>query len=347
MASPPPLGTRQARVLRALVRDYIRTGEPIGSGTLAGRHRLGVSAATIRNDMALLEELGYLTHPHTSAGRLPTDLGYRFYVDTLGGLPRLSESQRQVIAASIDERVADVEDVMRRTAHLLSRMTHYAAVALSPTLERTRVVRADLVWLGQGALLVVVSDSGGVDKRMLELPEGADAETVQRAAEVTESFSGLTYPEARARALVRAREAGEPDRAILAAVAEAFHGLEREPASEHVFIGGVGNIAREEVFEHRDTLRRLFDALDEEATILRFLRGLAAEEGGITVRIGRENPLAAMREASVVVSWYRVGDRPAGSIAVIGPTRMEYPTAMSTVAAVARRLSDVIEALGG
>src|SRR5919106_5143056 len=256
MASPPPpLGTRQARVLRALVRDYIRTGEPIGSGTLAGRHRLGVSAATIRNDMALLEELGYLTHPHTSAGRLPTDLGYRFYVDTLGGLPRLSESQRKVIAASIDERVADVEDVMRRTAHVLSRMTHYAALALSPTLERTRVVRADLVWLGPGALLLVVSDSGRVDKRMLDVPEGADAETVQRASDVAASFRGLTYPEARARALVQAREASGPDQALLGAVADAFHDLDREPTREHVFIGGVGNIAREEDFQRRDTLQ--------------------------------------------------------------------------------------------
>jgi heat-inducible transcriptional repressor len=330
-----------------VVRDYIRTGEPIGSGTLAGRHRLGVSAATIRNDMARLEQLGYLTHPHTSAGRLPTDLGYRFYVDTLGGLPPLSESHRRAIAASIDERVADVEDVMRRTAHLLSRMTHYAALALSPTVERTRVVRADLVWIGPGALLVVISDPGRVDKRMLDLPGEADEETVRRVSDVTASFGGLTYPEARARALVRAREAAQAERAILGAVAEAFRDLEQEPGREHVFIGGVGNIAREEVFQHRETLRLLFDALDEEATILRFLRELATDEGDITVRIGRENPLAAMREASVVVSWYRVGDRPAGSIAVIGPTRMEYPTAMSTVAAVARRLSAVVEALGG
>jgi heat-inducible transcriptional repressor len=347
MTAPPELGSRQARVLRAVVRDHIRTGEPIGSSALAARHRLGVSAATIRNDMALLEELGYLTHPHTSAGRLPTDLGYRFYVDTLEGLPRLSESQRRAIAASIDERVADVEDVMRRTAHLLSRMTHYAAVAHSPTFERTHVVRADLVWMGTGALLLIVSDTGRVDKRMLDLPDGADVETVQRVADVTATFQGLTYPEARARALVKSREAVEPERAILAAVAQAFQELEREPATEHVFVGGVGNIAREEVFQHRDTLRMLFEALDEEATILRFLREVAAEDQDVTVRIGHENRLAAMREASVVVAWYRVGDRPAGSIAVIGPTRMEYPSAMSTVSAVAHRLSDVIEALGG
>lgn len=347
MAASASLGSRQARVLRAVVRDHIRTGEPIGSSTLAGRYRLGVSAATIRNDMALLEELGYLTHPHTSAGRLPTDLGYRFYVDTLGGLPKLSESQRQVIAASIDERVADVEDVMRRTAHVLSRMTHYAAVALSPTLGRTHVVRADLVWLGPGALLLLVSDSGRVDKRMLDLPDGADEETVKRVSDVTATFSGLTYPEARARALVRSREAVDPERAILGAVADAFRELELEPSREHVFLGGVGNIAREEVFQHRDTLRMLFETLDEEATILRFLRELTTDDEDITVRIGQENRLAAMREASVVVAWYRVGDRPAGSIAVIGPTRMEYPTAMSTVAAVARRLTDVIEALGG
>jgi heat-inducible transcriptional repressor len=297
--------------------------------------------------MALLEELGYLTHPHTSAGRLPTDLGYRFYVDTLGGLPKLSEPQRRVIAASIDERVADVEDVMRRTAHVLSRMTHYAAVALSPTVGRTHVVRADLVWLGPGALLLLVSDSGRVDKRMLDLPDGADEETVQRVSDVTATFKGLTYPEARARALARSREAVESERAILGAVADAFRELELEPSREHVFLGGVANIAREEVFQHRDTLRMLFEALDEEATILRFLRELTTDDEDIAVRIGTENRLAAMREASVVVAWYRVGDRPAGSIAVIGPTRMEYPSAMSTVAAVARRLTEVIETLGG
>jgi heat-inducible transcriptional repressor len=330
-----------------VVRDHIRTGEPIGSSALAGRHRLGVSAATIRNDMSLLEELGYLTHPHTSAGRLPTDYGYRFYVDTLGGLPQLSESQRRVIADSIDQRVADVEDVMRRTAHLLSKMTHYAAVAHSPTLERTHVVRADVIWLDPGALLLIVSDTGRVDKRMLDLPEDADAETVNRVADVTATLRGLTYPEARARALAKSGEAPGAERAVLAAVAEAFQELEGEPADEHVFVGGVGNIAREEVFQHRDTLRMLFEALDEEATILRFLQEMATEDEDITVRIGQENRLAAMREASVVVAWYRVGDRPAGSIAVIGPTRMEYPTAMSTVAAVARRLSDVIEGLGG
>jgi heat-inducible transcriptional repressor len=345
MISEGALGSRQARVLRAVVRDYIRTGEPVGSGAVARRHRLRVSPATIRNDMAVLEAGGYLTHPHTSAGRVPTDLGYRFYVDTLEELPRLSEAQRRAIAASIDQHVADVEEVMRRTAHVLSRMTRYAAVALSPILERRRVVRADLVWLGSGALLLVVSDTGRVDKRMVNLPAGADAETVRRVSEVTTELRALTYSEARIRAMVRAREADEPDRGVLQAVADAFRDLEEEPVAEHVFIGGVGNIAREEVFERRDTLTRLFEALDEEATILRLLRGLAREED-ITVLIGSENAFAAMREASVVVSRYTVSDRPAGSIAVIGPTRMEYPTAMSTVAAVARRLSDVIESLG-
>jgi heat-inducible transcriptional repressor len=170
---------------------------------------------------------------------------------------------------------------------------------------------------------------------------------VRRVADVTATLRGLTYPDARARALAKSGEAVGAERPILAAVAEAFQELEGEPADEHVFVGGVGNIAREEVFQHRDSLRMLFEALDEEATILRFLREMATDDEDITVRIGRENRLAAMREASVVVAWYRVGDRPAGSIAVIGPTRMEYPTAMSTVAAVAHRLSDVIEGLGG
>ena len=340
------LDDRRTRILRAIVREYIRSGEPVGSGSLAGRYRLNVSAATIRNDMAALEDLGFLVQPHTSAGRIPTDSGYRFYVDTLGNLPRLPEAQRRAIVATLDDRAADVEDLMRRTAHVLAEMTNYAAVALPPVVERGGMVRADLVPLGTGALLLVVTDTGRVDRRALELPGLSDA--VDRVSRVlAERFGGLTYGKARDRARAMALEAAEGDREVLAAVAEAFADLERDPHDEHVFIGGVGNIAGEEAFEQRETLRRLFDALDEEATILRFLHRLAAEADDLAVRIGRENRLAAMSEASVVIARYRVGASPVGAIAVIGPTRMEYGSAMAAALAVARRLSDVVHPFAG
>jgi heat-inducible transcriptional repressor len=341
----PKLDARRTRVLRAVVRDHIRTGEPVGSGSLARRYGLKVSPATIRNDMSALEELGYLIQPHTSAGRVPTDLGYRFFVDTLPEIPRLSDAQRRVVASALDETVADVEDLMRRTAHVLAEMTNYAAVALPPLLERGGMVRADLVPVGTGALLLVVTDTGRVDRRFLEL---ADPGAVHRVSGVlAEFFGGLSYGEARERAVAMARQAPPDERHVLTVVAQAFAELNREPEEEHLFIGGVANIAGEEGFERRETLRRVFGALDEEATILRFLHRLTEEEEDLAVRIGQENEMAAMREASVVVARYGAGDRPAGTIAVIGPTRMQYPAAMSAVRAVARRLSRVVQGLRG
>ena len=249
MSAPGSLGERKAAVLAAVVADYIRTGEPVGSASVAKKHRLGVSSATVRNDMAALEELGYLRQPHTSAGRIPTDLGYRYYVDALPRWPSLPQRQERLIQAFFVGAPPDPQEVVRGTAILLSRLTRYGAVA-------------------------------------------------------------------------------------------------QQPRSQHVVIGGAANIVSEETFERRDTVRRLLEALEEEDAVLRLLGALALEDD-VAVRIGHENPVAAMREASVVVAPYRGGGGTLGAIAVIGPTRMHYPEAISTVRTVSRRLSETIEALAG
>ena len=331
-------------MLRAVVTDYIRSAEPVGSGTVAARYRLGVSPATIRNDMALLTEMGFLEQPHTSAGRVPTDLGYRFYVDSLPDAPRLTPGQRRVISESLSELQGDVEEALRRTAQLLSRLTHYAAVALTPEVEGSRVVRAELVPLGSTALLLVVSDTGRVDKRALEVPAAAEQEAVRRVSDaLIHEIHDLSLSEAGDRVEELAARASGPDRSLLAAVGVTLRDLER--GAEHAFLGGVANI--EEAFERRETVRRLFEALDEEASVLRLLRGLPAEGDDVTVMIGKEIPLQAMREASVVVAPYLAAGRPVGAIAVVGPTRMEYLTAISSVGAVARRLTKIVDALAG
>lgn len=249
MTARRTLGEREATVLRLVVGDFIRSGEPVASAAVARRHRLRVSAATIRNDMAALEETGYLNHPHTSAGRVPTDLGYRYYVDTIPRWPRLPETKRRTIARFFGEPATDPDDVVRRTAVLLSRLTHYGAVA-------------------------------------------------------------------------------------------------QPPGSPHVILVGAANIASEEAFERRETVRSLLELLEEEEEVLRLLHSLA-DEGEVAVRIGHENSFAAMREASVVVAPYRRGRDRVGAIAVIGPTRMEYPGAISAVRAVSHGLSRTIQALAG
>ncbi|MGH2677321.1 MAG: HrcA family transcriptional regulator [Actinomycetota bacterium] len=249
MEGTETLDERKSVVLRAVVSDHIGSGEPVGSGTVVRRHRLGVSAATIRNDMGVLTEMGYLVQPHTSAGRIPTDLGYRFYVDALPRWPSLPSRQERTIAPFLKQPPPELSDVVRRAAVLLSKLTQYGAVA-------------------------------------------------------------------------------------------------QPPESAHMVIGGAANIVSEESFERRETVRRLLEALEEEEAVLGLLRGLAGE-GEVVVRIGRENPMAAMREASLVVSAYRVGSVAVGAIAVIGPTRMHYPEAISAVRSVSRHLSRAVEALAG
>jgi len=331
-------------VLHAVVTDYIRSAEPVGSGTVAIRYRLGVSPATIRNDMAVLTEMGFLEQPHTSAGRIPTDLGYRFYVDALPAATGPTEVQRRAIAEWLAEPLSDVEEILRRTAQLLSRLTRYAAVALTPVLEQSRVVRTELVPLGSAALLLVVYQTGGVDKRTLDVPAASDDEAVRRVSEtLVREVRDLSLGEASARLEALASKSIQPDRSLVAAVVGALRDF--EAGAEHVFLGGVANI--EEAFERRETVRGLFEALEEEASVLRLLRALPAEREDVTVRIGHEIPLQAMREASVVVAPYRVGGRPVGAIAVVGPTRMEYLRAMSSVRAVARRLTEIVDALAG
>jgi heat-inducible transcriptional repressor len=345
MSEERTLGERQSAVLRAVVIQHIRTGVPVGSGTVASRNRLGVSSATIRNDMSSLEELGYLAQPHTSAGRIPTDLGYRFYVDTLPPRPALLPTHRRAITSFFGHAPSDVEETLRRTTSLLSRLTHHAAVAVSPVLSVSRVVRAELVPFGSAALLLVVGDTGRVDKGVIELPEAADEETIAAiSAILAGSVAGVSYQDAGRLVSGLARAAAEPGRSLLTSAAEALGEL--GSASEHVFVGGVANIARDRSFRRRETVRRMFEALEEEAAIERFLRRLLSGQE-VSVRIGRENPLAAMREASVVVAPYLLAGRPAGEVAVIGPTRMEYPTAISAVRAVSVGLSRTIEALAG
>lgn len=345
------LEERKAAVLRAVVQDYIRTAEPVGSGTIARRYRLGVSSATIRNELAALEDLGYLVQPHTSAGRIPTDFGYRFYVDCLPRRLVLSRAHRRALAAFFEEAPADVEEVLHGTALLLSRLTGYAALAVAPRPARSRVLRAELVMVGPVAMLLVVGDTGRVDKHVLEVGEEPRPEAVERvSATLVERFEGLTYGGAAERAAGLAAASAEPaERALLEAVAAGFRRLREDPGSEHVFVGGVANLADEESFSGPDAVRGMVAALEEPEALLGILDWprWPMDPGEVTVRIGHENPVEALREASVVVAWYWGPTGPTGAVAVVGPTRMAYPAAMSATQVVAGRLSALMESLAG
>jgi heat-inducible transcriptional repressor len=342
MTEPYELSDRKADILRALVRHYIRTGEPVGSESLAGAAR--VSSATIRNELASLEELGYLTQPHPSAGRVPTDLAYRRYVDLLPARTKLREPERRAIVGFFDEALADVDAILRGTTQLLSRLTRYASLALAPSQRETAIIRSELIRLGTAVLLLVVFDTGHVEKRVLESAgELADEDVDRVSRKMTEAFRGKTLSEADALALELERTAESRDRAILSRVAEALSSIGETAETEHIFLGGVANIAADAAFDRRETLRQIYEALERESAVLRLLREAAATPP-VSVTIGRENRVPEMWETSLVAAPFAAGGA-LGTIGVVGPMRMDYLSAISAVRAVAERLSAAVEAL--
>ena len=342
MAEHPELGSRKAAVLHAVVEAYVRSGEPVGSETIAEAAGLGVSSATIRNEMAALEELGYLSHPHTSAGRIPTDLGYRHYVDSQphGGV-RLRDAHRRAIAGYFAEAILDLEEVLKGSVQLLSRLTQYAGLAVPPGAAEEPVVRLELIDMGPTLLILAVGQHGRVDKRVVDRPESAEAAHLRDVEDRLRSLRGQTYVEAQASLLKLAAEAPPDDHDLLLHVAETLRTATQGEGAVHLVVGGVSNLADETQTWRRETLRRLFETLEREQEVLRVLRDVSADREDVWVTIGAEHPATGEWDASIVTAPFSAGDATVGTIGVVGPTRMDYLSAMASVRAVAKRLSEI------
>ncbi|MGH2636004.1 MAG: heat-inducible transcriptional repressor HrcA [Actinomycetota bacterium] len=336
----PELGPRKVAVLRAVVEEYVRSGEPVGSETIAERSGLGVSSATIRNEMAALEELGYLTHPHTSAGRIPTDVGYRKFVDSLPPGGRLRDAQRRAIAAFFAETMLDLEEVLKGTTHLLSRVTQYAGLAVPPRGSDEMILRTELFEIGPALMLLVVGQHGRVDKAMVDRPEGLDSDGLAALdRRLTDLFRGKDLAEARIEALKAAATARDLERELLVAASDMFGIMQAGGGTHHVLIGGVANLADEAAHWRRETVRRLFEALENESEMLEVLRDVST--GDVNVTIGAEHPQTGEWEASIVSAPFGSAANALGTVGVVGPTAMDYVSVMASVRAVARRLSEL------
>jgi heat-inducible transcriptional repressor len=347
----PVLDDRKAAILKAIVRDYVRGGEPVGSRRLVEEWNLGVSAATVRAEMAALEDAGYITHPHTSAGRIPTDLGYRYYVDSLQGsdaAARLNPEQREALEGLLLGS-ADLEDLLRRASLVLSRVTRFAALVAAPRLDRSRLRHVELVHLGpRSVLAVMIAETGRVEKRMLDLETPVTDDDVQRARhavndvavglrtdQAPDAISGLaTGAPPEVRGLVEA--VGEAVRQGLAGTAGGF---------DHLFVGGTGNIASGH-FNRLEEVKQVYETLEEQMIVLEVLREALAE-GDPGVRIGAELPLVELAACSIVAASYVASGDAVGSVGVLGPTRMDYPKTLAAVQAVASSLEKAIAELTG
>lgn len=325
--------SRRLEILRAIVDEYVATQEPVGSKAIADRHSLGISPATIRNEMALLEEEGLITHPHTSAGRIPTDLGYRVFVDKLATIKPLSSAERRAIESFL-EGAHDLDDVVMRTVRLLADVTKQVAVVQYPSLVKSRVRHLELVTLTPSRLmLILITDSGRVEQRVVEF--GHDLEELfvvglrsqlnqvvsgVRLLDVAERLSGLVTVHA-------GRERNDVD-SIFAILAE----MALEKPEERVVLAGTANLARfREDFSAQ--IHPILEALEEQVVLLRLLGDVGEN---VQVRIGQEQSEQNLRQTSVVSVGYGSDMTSLGALGVIGPTRMDYAASIAAVSAVAR-----------
>ena len=332
---------RRLAVLRAIVEDYVATEEPVGSKALVERHGLNVSPATVRNDMAALEDEGYLAQPHTSAGRVPTDKGYRLFVDRLTTVKPMSGAEKRAISTFLDGAV-DLDDVVSRSVRLLSQLTRQVAVVQYPTLSRSTVRHVELVALGPERLLVVaILSTGRVEQRVLELDAPIDdAQLADLRSWVGRAATGELISDA-VLALGLLAQA-PPGPGPVAAVAELLvEAMSDHRSQERLVVGGAANLARYgDSFD--SAVRPLLESLEEHVVLPRLL-GEASTSGMVTVRILAEGPIEEFASTSVVTTGYGPHDDALATLGIVGPTRMDYPGTMAAVRAVARYLSRILD----
>ncbi|MDJ0335431.1 heat-inducible transcriptional repressor HrcA [Salinibacterium sp. G-O1] len=333
---------RGLEVLRVIVQDYVASREPVGSKSIVERHSFGVSAATIRNDMALLEDEELITAPHTSSGRVPTDKGYRVFVDQLSDVRPLTPAQRGAIEAFLGQSV-DLDDVLARTVRLLSQLTSQVALVQYPSLSTARVRHVELVPLTDTRLMTVfITDSGRVEQRVLDIATPIDEILIgELRAKLNSSLGGLGLADA-ATKLTTFVESFAPERhhmvkQIVASLSEQVLANKQD----RLLMAGTANLARTEE-DFSGSIYPVLEAIEEQVTLLKLFGEMEIEPGGVLARIGRENAGYGLGETSVVSSGYSSSGGSVARLGVLGPTRMDYSNNMAAVRAVARYLSRLL-----
>jgi heat-inducible transcriptional repressor len=331
---PQDLDERKAAILKAVVEEYVETAQPVGSQAIAGAPGLGVSSATVRNEMTILEREGYLAQPHTSAGRVPTDRGYRFFVDHFTEQGDLPVSQRRAVADFFASAHAALEDLLHETSNLLAQVSRHASVVVGPPADTAQVRSVQLVSLQPRVLLVVcVLSNGAIEKDVVQLDEEVDEARVGAASAILDrQLSGAVW-----NALPDVAPSGDQSVDLLVTRARAALRGHADADPDPLFVGGVSRLAAEQsAFSTTERASRLLEVLEHQVVVVSLVRELL--ERGLTVSIGTENQLEEMRDCSIIVAPFTVDGRPAGVVGVLGPTRMDYRHALAAVSAVSDQL---------
>lgn len=335
------LTERQLLILQLLVDDYIRTAEPVGSRTIAKRSDVPYSSATIRNELSDLEEMGFLEKPHSSSGRIPSEKGYRFYVDHLLSPASLSREEMKQIQTLFRQKIVELEDIAQQTAGILSDFTNYTSVVLGPEVFETRLKHIEIVTVTRDtAVAIIVTNTGHVENRMVSLPAHVRRSDLQTFVNIlNDRLSGTLLIDLNYRmhqeiaSILKANIDNYQD--IMQMVQQTFS----YDAPEKVFYGGKTNILSQPEFHDIDTVRSLLNTIEEEDTIYQLLH---ASPQGIQIKIGHENDLASVANCSIITADYSIMDQQMGKIAIIGPTRMKYRRVVSLLDHVSRDLSRIL-----
>lgn len=333
---------RSLDVLRVIVQDYVASREPVGSKSIVERHGFGVSAATIRHDMALLEEEELIAAPHTSSGRIPTDKGYRVFVNQLADLRPLTAAQRQAIETFLGNS-SDLDEVLVRTVRLLSQLTHQVALVQYPTLGRSRVRHVEMVPLGSTRLLLVlITDTGRVEQRHIDV--GAELDEVflgEVRAKLNTRLAGVSLSDAVAVLEKIADEFPRDRGTVISDIVDSLREQVAANRAEKLIMAGAANLAMT-AEDFGGSIVPVLEAIEEQVTLLRLFAEMEPDQHGLATSIGSENAAFGLGETSVLASGYSSSGGEFARVGVLGPTRMDYPSNMAAVRAVARYLSRLL-----
>ncbi|MGE5371640.1 MAG: heat-inducible transcriptional repressor HrcA [Solirubrobacterales bacterium] len=325
------LDERKKSILEAIIREYVKSAEPVGSRAIVRKHGLGVSAATVRNEMADLEEMGFLEQPHTSAGRIPSERGFRYYVDFMMEKERLSSDEERFLGGIFGDKVGDISSVVQKTGQALAQLTNCASVVLTHPAEQPEFRHLQLVYLGAGkALAVLVTDMGNVTHKRMDIPESIGPEDLDAVSQIfNASLQGRHLGDLNRTVLEAMRRELANRRELLDGALEAIDFVLSEEEEERVYVGGALNILNQPEFKDYEKLKRVLVMLDEHD----FLKGLLNETGmkEVRIKIGHENQQSQIKELSIVFTSAEVQGREVGRIGLIGPVRMEYWRALASV----------------
>jgi len=344
---PSTQETRKRKLLQAVIYHYVRTGKPVGSQVMVDKYNFGLSSATIRNALGELEKEGYLHQPHTSAGRVPTDKGYRFYVDSLLDVQALAAAEEAKIRKDYQARAKELENLMVSTSHMLSSLSHYTGMVLSPRLDKSLLRRLQLIPLGMNQILVViVSQTGLIRHRVIALQREISSERLHQISDIlNERLTGLPLAEVRTQILQHIeaieRESQETFSIARDVAREAF---DLKSGEAELYVDGQENIFSFPELNDYSQMSGLL-RLIEEKNLLASVMERAMKSEGLSVKIGAENRQPAMRGVSLVSSTYKMGESTVGALAILGPRRMEYGRMMSLVEGVARVVNQLLSTI--